>query len=189
MSTPETFHAWAVVEVMGHRKLAGLVTSPGGPGALAGMLRIDVCEAMDVILDEEPTPEVNALELLLELVGKTTLPDCEGNTIHGAALKVVLAMTKDYVEASQSVTEAVVHLAQGLAAEYPVDGGETIGTRVARLRIARRWSLDELARHSKISRGYIWKIESGQSTNPSLYKIKSLALALGCAAGYLAEAA
>jgi hypothetical protein len=43
MSAPEaTFDSWSVVEIMGHRKLAGKALPPGGPGALASMLRIDV---------------------------------------------------------------------------------------------------------------------------------------------------
>lgn len=57
MSENETFQSWAIVEIMGHRKLAGYVTSPGGPGALAGMLRIDIPEdyEADVITDSMVT--------------------------------------------------------------------------------------------------------------------------------------
>ncbi len=41
MSDTTTWTGWAIVEIMGHRKVAGKAMSPGGPGALGGMLRID----------------------------------------------------------------------------------------------------------------------------------------------------
>lgn len=43
MKTSDTgFHEWAILELMGHRRLGGYVTTPGGPGALAFTVRIDI---------------------------------------------------------------------------------------------------------------------------------------------------
>lgn len=42
MSETETFRGWAILELMGHRVIGGLVQTPGGPGALAELVRIDI---------------------------------------------------------------------------------------------------------------------------------------------------
>ncbi len=38
----EIFKEWAILELMGHRVIGGLVQSPGGPGGLAELVRIDI---------------------------------------------------------------------------------------------------------------------------------------------------
>lgn len=57
---------------------------------------------------------------------------------------------------------------------------DTVGHRVARLRAARRWSQSELARHAKLSRTHLWKIESGELEHPRPATLTKLAVALNC---------
>lgn len=79
MTKPESWAGWAVVEIMGHRKLVGLCRSPGGPGALATMLRIDIYVGYDkayttqfygatAIFSVLPTAETVCREMTVETV-------------------------------------------------------------------------------------------------------------------------
>lgn len=63
---------------------------------------------------------------------------------------------------------------------------ETFGERLRRLRCEKGWSLDRLGRETEISRCHLWKLEKGHP-NPGLALIRTLARALDCSPGHLAD--
>jgi transcriptional regulator with XRE-family HTH domain len=64
---------------------------------------------------------------------------------------------------------------------------EFFGDRLRRLRVSEGLSLDDLACRTEITRGYLWKLETGRSVNPGLVQIRKLAKALDVTPGYLAD--
>ncbi len=58
------------------------------------------------------------------------------------------------------------------------DREQTLGQRVRKFREAQGYSLTDLARFSRVSRSYLYQVESG-SSSPTEDKIKALAVALG----------
>jgi DNA-binding Xre family transcriptional regulator len=74
-----------------------------------------------------------------------------------------------------------------LSAAAVAPAAEVLGDRIRRLRRERVGSLDQLARETKISRGQLWKLETHRATNPGLRQLRTLAEALGCSPGYLAD--
>lgn len=56
--------------------------------------------------------------------------------------------------------------------------GDTLGQRVRKLRESQRLSLSDLAHAAKISRSYLYQIETGGSS-PTQEKLEALATALG----------
>ena len=63
---------------------------------------------------------------------------------------------------------------------------QTIGRRMRARRRNKRWSLDQLAAESSVTRSYLWKLETGDDPNPSLITLRKLACALGTSVGWLA---
>jgi transcriptional regulator with XRE-family HTH domain len=59
-----------------------------------------------------------------------------------------------------------------------------LGQRIRQLRSTQRWTLDELAEHSEVSRAMLSKIERGE-TNPTLVVAVKIALAFGMTASQL----
>jgi hypothetical protein len=55
VSEQTAFEGWAIVEIMGHRRLAGFVTEQQLAGA--GFLRLDIV-GRDTVIDEDDGPEV-----------------------------------------------------------------------------------------------------------------------------------
>lgn len=60
------------------------------------------------------------------------------------------------------------------------------GDRLRQFRQAKRFSLDDLANATGISRAYLWKLERKPDVNPSLDRLQKLAEALGTSVGDLA---
>jgi transcriptional regulator with XRE-family HTH domain len=58
---------------------------------------------------------------------------------------------------------------------------------IRKLREAQRSTQEELAKKVRLTRPYIWHLESGLRKNPSLPTLKKLARALGVPVGELLE--
>lgn len=54
-----------------------------------------------------------------------------------------------------------------------------IGSRIAELRTARGWSLQQVADLAGCSKGHVWELEQGRSKNPSVTMLSALAQAFG----------
>lgn len=56
----------------------------------------------------------------------------------------------------------------------------SLSENIKRLRLQKQLSLPELAEESGLSRGYVYMLESGETTNPSLEKLSDISQALDC---------
>ncbi len=65
---------------------------------------------------------------------------------------------------------------------------QTIGLRMRARRGLKGWSLDRLASESRVTRSYLWKLETGDDPNPSLKTLRKLAQSLGTSVGWLVGA-
>lgn len=63
----------------------------------------------------------------------------------------------------------------------------TLGARVKERREGKGWNQGELARHAKVDRTLVSRIESGETPNPGAKVLKGLARALGCSIDYLVD--
>ena len=55
----------------------------------------------------------------------------------------------------------------------------SLGARIRKLRLAKEESLQQLADAVNVSKAHIWELETGNSSNPSLELLKSLAAHFG----------
>ena len=63
----------------------------------------------------------------------------------------------------------------------------TLGEKIVRLREEKRLSAGQLAKAARLSRGYLWQLESGGKNNPSLEVLQKLAGVLGVTVAELGE--
>lgn len=54
-----------------------------------------------------------------------------------------------------------------------------LGEKIKKRRLELRWSLDELAQKSKVSKAYLSQLESGESERPSAKILYNIAIVLG----------
>lgn len=64
-----------------------------------------------------------------------------------------------------------------------------LGDKIRAAREGKNYSLETLARLTGMSKGYIWELENRDNPNPSVEKIKSIALALEVPPEYLTSKA
>lgn len=55
-----------------------------------------------------------------------------------------------------------------------------IGKRAKDIRKAHRLTLQAVADRSGLAKSYVWELERGQNTNPSIHTLIALSKALGC---------
>lgn len=55
-----------------------------------------------------------------------------------------------------------------------------IGKRAKDIRLGRRLTLQAVSDRSGLAKSYVWELERGQNTNPSIHTLIALAKALGC---------
>lgn len=60
------------------------------------------------------------------------------------------------------------------------DIGEQIARNAKELRKAHKLTLQEVADRGGLAKSYVWEIESGKNTNPSIAVLSKLCTALGC---------
>lgn len=63
---------------------------------------------------------------------------------------------------------------------YMSDIGKTIATNVRAIRRARGFTLQEVADRAGMAKSYVWEIERGANTNPTISALLDLGRALGC---------
>lgn len=61
----------------------------------------------------------------------------------------------------------------------------TMSKRVRSLRAERGWSLDEVAAAAGMSKSYVWEIEKGRNSNPTIETTVKLARAFGVSVDYI----
>ena len=55
----------------------------------------------------------------------------------------------------------------------------SIADRIKAARLARRWSLEDLAKASGLSKTYLWELETGRADNPGVQTLVALSDSLG----------
>lgn len=61
----------------------------------------------------------------------------------------------------------------------------TLGSKIRKLRKARKISLDKLSKCSGVSKAYLWGLENERNTNPTLPILQRIATSLDITLGYL----
>jgi len=64
---------------------------------------------------------------------------------------------------------------------------QKLSQKLKELRKSKRFTLDQLAEESGISKSYIWELENRESQRPSAQKLSSLADALGVSINFFLE--
>lgn len=60
-----------------------------------------------------------------------------------------------------------------------------IALNVCELRRSRKLTLQQVADRSGLAKSYVWEIENGDNTNPSIVSLSKLCVGLGCSLGDL----
>ena len=63
----------------------------------------------------------------------------------------------------------------------------TLGEKIVLFRNRKGWTPDQLCEASGVSRGYVWQLETGGKSRPSLKVLEQLARALGVSVAEFAE--